>query len=640
MKKESVNRMGGNPLWVLALAFAWLLLNAVSASAQLTVHDVQTTDVTSSGFSVVWRTSESATPHISVFADEEGTNDISTQLEIRPFPLYGGDPEATSQYVREIGMEALRNLAKDSGILKIRVQHCQPGTDYYFRLSSDSGNETVTWPESGTIPVKTMEENAFVRDSKQLLVSLTDNDTETVDDFQGALLTASTDEAIYPVSGYVGDGCAIHQAYLDLSNLFDVDEDNWTPTGLQVVTLEIRLPQEPPLERGLTVVYSDTFHVSSVLTVGINLDEAGDDTAPTVWASLLGGTHVGSQTVTLNTDETAYIFYTTDATDPTTESAPYTDPIDISQTTTVKFMAVDMAGNQSNIETETYTIIFNGAPNTPAQPEPIDSATGISIETALAWQGGDPDPEDIVTYDVYLGSDAGSLPAVCQDLTVETCIPASPLSFNTTYHWRVTANDGQEETTGPVWQFTTFAYDGDEDGDGLSNEAEVSWGTDPYSWDTDRDGYSDGEEVAMYTDATDRTDRPPYPPKFGDIDGDWDIDGMDLSLLVSVLGMQTGDEGFLIEADFNTDGVIDATDLDLFSRVLGYAFSAQYHPAADFDDDGDVDGTDLAHLVAGIGLQEGDDFWGDYADADLNMDGRINHWDVSLFSIAYGTMDQ
>lgn len=641
MKQESVNSVVGRPLLALAFAFVWLLLNAIPAGAQLTVHDVKTTDVTSSGFSVVWRTSESAIPHISVFADDAGTNDISTQLETRPIPLYAGNPEAGSEYLRDVEMEDLRNSIIASGTLKISVQGCEPGTFYYFRIFSDTGIETVTWPESGTVPVKTMDENAFVQDSRQILVSLNDNDPQTDGDFRGTLLTVSSDQAVHPVSAYVGDGCAMNEAYLDLNNLFDVDEDNWTPTGLEVLTLEIRMPRQPPLYRGLTVFYSDTFHVSKVETVDINLDEAGDETPPMVWASLPGDTYFDSQTVTLEANEASYIFYTTDTTDPTTDSLLYTDPIHIGQTTTLRFMALDMAGNPSGIVTEAYTIFFNGAPHLPGQPEPVDGAVGISIETALGWQGGDPDPGDTVTYDVYLGpSDSPSLSSVCQDLTVESCVPASPLLFNTSYHWQVTAKDGQEETTGPVWQFTTFAYDGDEDGDGLNNEDEISWGTDPYAWDTDRDGYSDGEEVAMSTNAMDRTQRPPYPPKFGDIDGDWDIDGMDLSLLVSALGMQAGDEGFLIEADFNADGIIDAADLDLFARVLGYAFSAHYDPAADFDDDGDVDGTDLTHLVAGMGLQEGDGAWNDYVDADLNRDNQINHWDVSLFSIAYGTVNQ
>jgi hypothetical protein len=37
--------------------------------------------------------------------------------------------------------------------------------------------------------------------------------------------------------------------------------------------------------------------------------------------------------------------------------------------------------------------------------------------------------------------------------------------------------------------------DADDDGDGLSNAEEATWGTDPDSADSDGDGYSDGDEV-------------------------------------------------------------------------------------------------------------------------------------------------
>jgi len=81
-----------------------------------------------------------------------------------------------------------------------------------------------------------------------------------------------------------------------------------------------------------------------------------DFTAPTVQASPNTGTYNTVQNVTLSADEPATIYYTTDGTTPTSSSNQYTAPININTTTTLKFMAIDTAGNQGLVQTETYTI--------------------------------------------------------------------------------------------------------------------------------------------------------------------------------------------------------------------------------------------------------------------------------------------
>ncbi|MDY9923701.1 chitobiase/beta-hexosaminidase C-terminal domain-containing protein, partial [Methanobacterium sp.] len=92
-----------------------------------------------------------------------------------------------------------------------------------------------------------------------------------------------------------------------------------------------------------------------------------DFTAPTVQASPNTGTYNTVQNVTLRADEPATIYYTTDGSDPTTSSNQYTGPININTTTTLKFMAIDTAGNQGTTQTETYTIDTT-APTIQANP--------------------------------------------------------------------------------------------------------------------------------------------------------------------------------------------------------------------------------------------------------------------------------
>ncbi len=120
------------------------------------------------------------------------------------------------------------------------------------------------------------------------------------------------------------------------------------------------------------LTYTDTFTVSAE---GINtvyyrsIDNAGNTEAtqeqtvkidkmiPTVNANPYGSFYNNTQSVTLSASEPANIYYTTDGSEPTTSSAQYIGlPIDILGTTTLKFMAVDTAGNLSQTYTENYVI--------------------------------------------------------------------------------------------------------------------------------------------------------------------------------------------------------------------------------------------------------------------------------------------
>ena len=97
-----------------------------------------------------------------------------------------------------------------------------------------------------------------------------------------------------------------------------------------------------------------------------------DNLAPVVTANPPGKVYKAAQSVTLNAsdniDSLPVVYYTTDGTDPTTTSPTYTGPISITNTTTLKFMAVDDAGNQAVIQTENYTI-DNVAPAVTTSPD-------------------------------------------------------------------------------------------------------------------------------------------------------------------------------------------------------------------------------------------------------------------------------
>jgi subtilisin len=104
-----------------------------------------------------------------------------------------------------------------------------------------------------------------------------------------------------------------------------------------------------------------------------------DKQAPTVTADPLGGTYNTEQSVTLtlppSEPATTKIYYTTDGTDPTTSGTKtlYSAAISISTAdgtttaTTLKFYALDAAGNSGTVGTEVYTI-DKQAPTVTATP--------------------------------------------------------------------------------------------------------------------------------------------------------------------------------------------------------------------------------------------------------------------------------
>lgn len=78
-----------------------------------------------------------------------------------------------------------------------------------------------------------------------------------------------------------------------------------------------------------------------------------DATPPVTTVSPAGGLYKTSKTVTLTTSETATTYYSTDGSTP---SIVYTDPINITTTTNLKFFSIDQNNNQESVNTAIYTI--------------------------------------------------------------------------------------------------------------------------------------------------------------------------------------------------------------------------------------------------------------------------------------------
>ena len=102
-----------------------------------------------------------------------------------------------------------------------------------------------------------------------------------------------------------------------------------------------------------------------------------DSVAPSLTASLAGGSFAGPQSVSLETDDpTASIFYTTDGSTPSLDSTPYTGPITIPRNLTLKARAVDPAGNNSGVRSWTFAIALPGSSLTLLTPAPATVSFG------------------------------------------------------------------------------------------------------------------------------------------------------------------------------------------------------------------------------------------------------------------------
>lgn len=101
-------------------------------------------------------------------------------------------------------------------------------------------------------------------------------------------------------------------------------------------------------------------------------------------------------------------------------------------------------------------------PNPAVNVSPFDGAVNIAIDGTLNWTNdGGALP---IGYRICFGTDGGGItpPANIENNTdlglVTTYIPASPLSFNTTYYWMIIPYSDEGDATGNViWSFTTAA---------------------------------------------------------------------------------------------------------------------------------------------------------------------------------------
>ncbi len=237
--------------------------------------------------------------------------------------------------------------------------------------------------------------------------------------------TNGNDTVILTESGSDGDSTFTQTGYIkgyDKTGLtVDVSPDGDACNSNQTVTISIDQPDskihyttddsDPTnSSNGNRVPYSDPIPIVNMLTLEYAVVNNGgvwssrysknytvDTMAPTVNASVSGGTDNTAQTVTLSSNEvSAVIYYTTDTTDPRTSSTriEYTAPIPLTNTTTLSFAAVDLEGNWSPVFTENYIInlvkpvIVSCDPANDADNFSVNKTITVTFSEPIKWGNG------------------------------------------------------------------------------------------------------------------------------------------------------------------------------------------------------------------------------------------------------------
>ena len=98
---------------------------------------------------------------------------------------------------------------------------------------------------------------------------------------------------------------------------------------------------------------------------------------------------------------------------------------------------------------------LNNPPHTPTVVFPTNDTTEVSINLDLQWNGGDPDADDVVNYDIYLEANNSNPKLIASNVNVNTYRP-NTLQYSTKYYWKIVSKDRQgEQTTGSIWSFRT-----------------------------------------------------------------------------------------------------------------------------------------------------------------------------------------
>lgn len=165
--------------------------------------------------------------------------------------------------------------------------------------------------------------------------------------------------------------------------------ESYTSTGTTSTNFSISKNNLPSGTNAVKITFNSTSNQVGIASATIKLKSKSDIQQPTACAdptfTPTAGTYTTAQSVTISsTTENAIIYYTIDGNDPTTSSSTVTGAIQISETTTVKAMAVKEGMDNSEIATADYTILPVEHEGTEADPYTVsDARNSIDANTGI-----------------------------------------------------------------------------------------------------------------------------------------------------------------------------------------------------------------------------------------------------------------
>jgi chitodextrinase len=221
------------------------------------------------------------------------------------------------------------------------------GTDLLTTLPATATSYTATdLAEKTSYTFKLVAKDQSGNLSNGVLTSATTTDGTAPIDVTGLTSSNVTDTSVTLTwTASTSDDVDKYIVYKNGTELAQVTGTSYEVTGLS-----------PETTYTFVVKAKDATGNESVGTAPLTVTTL-DLTAPTVtFTGDAEGLYNRNVTVTLATDADATIYYTLDGSEPTASSTRYTQPISISETTTLKYVAIDEAGNTSNVGTKAYTI--------------------------------------------------------------------------------------------------------------------------------------------------------------------------------------------------------------------------------------------------------------------------------------------
>jgi hypothetical protein len=329
----------------------------------------------------------------------------------------------------------------------------EPGSDMHIKTLSIEG-ESKTLRFKANVPSgKTLKAYKFIieYDSEKVSVVAKTSQDET---FQPANVNTATPGMIifngFDVSGITGLAAiefidvtftAIQQGSLDIitnvQNFGSSSSDQFLPTP---EVLHINVTQTQPDLPTISEIDDQTLKLNIPCKLSYTITDA-DPNNLTVSATSSNLTLVSIENIALHGQDAF-------------RSISITPTVNMSGTAMITLAVTD--GYITVTSTFELTILPNDPPDIPSIQTPENNQKEVAQQPLLSWTCSDPNPGDILIYDVYLSTSESLTTCIASGLTQTQLKLTNDLNLYEYYHWKVIVTDNYGATqTGPVWTFQT-----------------------------------------------------------------------------------------------------------------------------------------------------------------------------------------